>query len=311
MMKLDPQLQPFIESINNARGTPAHLLPPETLREISTAKLVPTVYPPGMTVSDYSVALNSHSINVRVYRAQQQGVSPCLLFLHGGGWVTGNIATHDQICVNLASGADCTVVALEYSLAPENPFPCALDECDGVLQWLLENSAKLQIDPARIAIGGDSAGGNLTAALTLRLRDRNDRFRPLLQLLLYPVLDDNVDRPSYLRNAKAPFLDRAIMIYCLKRYLEEGKHSDNPYALPLKAEDLSNLPDAFVVTCGHDPLMDEGDEYAKRLIQAGVNCEYRHNPSLIHGFLRCIQISAESEKEHRAICQALQRVFAN
>ncbi len=309
-MNLDPQLLPFIEAVEANRERPAHLMTPEELRKLSTAKRAQSSYPPSMSVTDHRVPAGDGNLKVRVYRPGQPGVQPCLLFIHGGGWVTGNIDTHDQICADLAVGAGCTVVALEYSLAPEHPYPQALNECIEVLGWLRANALALNVDCNRMAIGGDSAGGNLTAALTLRLRDEEESFQPVLQLLLYPVLDDNVDRESYIRNAAAPFLDRDIMIYCLGHYLENGKHSNDPYALPLKATDLTNLPDAFVVTCGHDPLMDEGDEYAMRLIQSGVNCEYRHNPSLIHGFLRCTDISSESEREYNAICQALKRAFA-
>jgi acetyl esterase len=305
---LDPGLQPLLEALAAFETRPAHTLSPHELREMLASMAQPTPRPPNVDVTDTWVQGRSSKIRIRIYKPYNSGIRPALLYIHGGGWVTGSLESHDAICAAFASDVGCVVVALDYALAPEAPFPAAFHDCQDVAEWLFQSAASLGIDQTRIAVAGDSAGGNLSAALCLWMRDTDTKHRFCLQLLLYPVVDDNVDRPSYLRNAKAPVLDRDIMIYCLGHYLK-GNDRLNAYALPLKAETLSGLPDAFVATVGHDPLLDEGAVYAQRLVEAGNNCEYRSNPFLVHGFLKHRRISREAEKEYRVICQRLHRQF--
>ncbi|MFB6296440.1 MAG: alpha/beta hydrolase [Halobacteriales archaeon] len=218
-----------------------------------------------------------------MYTPEGEGPFPVLTFYHGGGWVIGTLDTHEPICRALAGAADCVVVSVDYRLAPEHPFPAALEDCYAATRWVSDNAATLHADPDRVAVGGDSAGGNLAAAVAQACRDHGG---PELvhQLLVYPVTDHAFDTDSYAENAEGYFLTRADMEWFWDHYLDSRFDGNNPYASPLRARDLGGLPPASVVTAGFDPLRDEGIAYAKRLDAAGVAVEHHHYDGAIHGF---------------------------
>jgi acetyl esterase len=209
--------------------------------------------------------------------------APGLVFFHGGGWVVGSIESHDRLCRALAHRAELVVVSVDYRLAPEHPFPAAPDDAIAATRWVLENAALLGVDPARVAVGGDSAGGNLSAVVSLALRD--DARRPAFQLLIYPATDLTRAMPSHALFADSYFLSKAAGDWYLGHYLRAPGDATKPLASPLFAGDLSRLPPALVITAGFDPLRDEGKAYADRMREAGVEVEHVCVEGQMHGFL--------------------------
>jgi acetyl esterase len=223
-------------------------------------------------------------IPVRIYQPQGAGVKPVLVYLHGGGWVIGTLDSYDATCRELAQGAGCVVVSVDYRLAPEHRYPAAPEDCYAAVQWVAANAASLGADAKRLAVGGDSAGGNLSAVVSQMARDKGGpaiRF----QLLIYPVTDADFTRRSYVDNAEGYLLTTASMRWFWDHYVPEKAKRAEPYASPLRAADLSGLPPAWVCTAEFDPLRDEGEAYAKRLQQAGVSTALMRFDGLIHGFV--------------------------
>jgi len=235
-------------------------------------------------------------LTLRLYRpvARAAGdAGPAILFLHGGGWVVGDLETHDSLARALAKSSECLVAAVDYRLAPEYPFPAALDDAAAALSWLAGQADALGIDPSRIGVAGDSAGGNLAAVLAILARD--GATPPLaFQLLLYPVCDLSMSHPSYARNGSDYLLTRESMAYFIAAYSGGIDIAGDWRASPLAASDLAGVAPAFVLTAGHDPLCDEGDAYAERLKSAGVPTEHVRMPGQIHGFLTAAAIVTEA-----------------
>jgi acetyl esterase len=221
---------------------------------------------------------------VRIYHPHGAGVKPVLVYFHGGGWVIGTLDSYDATCRELAQGADCVVVSVDYRLAPEHRYPAAPEDCYAALKWVTANAASLGVDARRLAVGGDSAGGNLSAVVSQMARDKGGpaiRF----QLLIYPVTDADFTRRSYVDNAEGYLLTTASMHWFWDHYAPSKPQRAEPYASPIRAADLSGLPPAWVCTAEFDPLRDEGEAYAKRLQQAGVSTTLTRFDGLIHGFV--------------------------
>ena len=234
-------------------------------------------------VKDLEVPGPAGRIPVRVYRPSERTDLPVLVYVHGGGWAICSIETHDVTCRELANAAGCAVVSVGYRLAPEHRFPAAPEDCYAALEWVARHAASIGADPARIAVGGDSAGGNLAAVVSLIARERGGpRLRH--QLLVYPVTDHAFETPSYRENAKGPLLTTEMMRGFWGLYLAREEDGRNPHASPLRAADLSGLPPAQVITAEYDPLRDEGEAYARRLAAAGVPVVQRRYDGMIHGF---------------------------
>ena len=210
--------------------------------------------------------------------------SPCLVYYHGGGWVIGDLDTHDGVCRALASGAQCCVVSVDYRLAPEHPFPAAVEDAATSFQWVVAHADDLHVDPARVSVGGDSAGANLAAVVSLLSRDRSLAM-PAAQVLIYPVTDLTATHPSYERVTVGVPLTAELMRWFRAHYLPEEADQVDWRASPLRAVHLKNLPPAFVLTVGLDPLCDEGIAYAQRLDRDCTQVTHLHLPSQIHGFL--------------------------
>jgi acetyl esterase len=206
------------------------------------------------------------------------------VFFHGGGWTIGDLDTHDVVCRQLANGARCAVFSVDYRLAPENPFPAAVDDCMAATAFVSKNSVSLGIDRKRIAVGGDSAGGNLAAVVSILARDAGGPAIAF-QLLIYPATDQRGGFPSHERNGKGYLLTRESMDFFRACYLPRREDWSDWRASPLLAKDLSRLPPAFVLTAGFDPLVDEGRAYAERLAREGVKVEYREYEGMVHGFV--------------------------
>jgi acetyl esterase len=234
-------------------------------------------------VRDVQIEGPAGPIPARFYRPRPDEFLPLLVYFHGGGWVIGSLETHDNVCRDLAVKACCAVLSIDYRLAPEHPFPAAAEDCYAATVWAHDNAARLGIDAARIAVGGDSAGGNLAAVVALMARDR--KAPPLrFQLLVYPVTCGRMDTPSYRENAEGYLLTSAAMAWFWAHYVPAAAGREECYAAPLRASDLRGLPPALVLTAEYDPLRDEGEAYAKRLAEAGVPAEVRRYEGQIHGF---------------------------
>jgi acetyl esterase len=218
----------------------------------------------------------------RLYRPGS-GTLPLLVYLHGGGWVVGSVAVADPFCRALANASGCAVISVEYRLAPEDRYPAAADDAYGATLWSELHAADLGIDASRIGVGGSSAGGNLAAAVALMARERGAP-KVAFQLLHVPVLDHDFERDSYRRNATGYGLTRSGMRWFWDHYVPDPRLRDEPYASPLRAKDLTGLPPAHIVTAECDVLRDEGEEYARRLRDAGVPTNYVEYPGMVHGF---------------------------
>lgn len=279
-MSIDPELMTVLEA-RMAVAQPAGDL--AAMREGFAATGAALPRPQVGEVSDHRVKTADGEVAVRVYRPQGAAPPPPLLiFLHGGGWIFGDIESHDAACRHLVVDAGCAVAAVAYRLAPEHPFPAGLNDCEAAVTWLLDQAAALGFDETRVGLGGESAGANLAAVLARKLANRPAR-RPALQLLVHPLVDFRFQHPS-LREVQAPGLTVEAMTMMRALYIGEAD-IENPDASPLLAEDLSGLAPAIVVTVEGDPLRGEGEDYALKLAAAGVETTVVRLPGLPHGFM--------------------------
>lgn len=243
----------------------------------------PAVPTPVGGVEDRTIAGPAEDLALRLYRPEGGGRSGALVYFHGGGWVIGDLDSHDETCRRLCRGAGVPVVAVHYRRAPETTYPGAVDDCFAATCWVAENAAELGFDGDRIAVGGDSAGGNLAAAVALMARDRGHP-RLCFQLLIYPVTAADFDTGSYHDNAEGYLLSRRAMQWFWDQYVPDLGQRREPYAAPLAAADLGGLPPALVQTAEYDPLRDEGEAFAQALERAGVAVEHTRYAGLVHGF---------------------------
>jgi len=247
-----------------------------------------------VTTTDFTIPGPAQALRARHYQPDVTGPTPMLVFFHGGGFVVGGIESHDGLCRLISRDAGVQVVSVEYRLAPEHPAPAASDDCYATYLWCVENAARLGADPAKIAVGGDSAGGNLAAVVSQQARD-NRAPLPALQLLIYPVTNFAGDTRSKVLFADGYFLSKIDMDWFRANYLAESKlDPSDPRVSPLLADDLSGLPPALVLTGGFDPLRDEGDAYAAALAAAGVPVDHRTYGSLIHAFANFFPLGGDS-----------------
>jgi acetyl esterase len=293
-MAMDAGAQRVLDLIREAGRPPYETLQPSEARALyrkARALLQPD--PPAVAlVRELAVAAPHGMIPLRLYRGAgttSDQKLPTLMFFHGGGWVIGDLDTHDGVCRHLANAAGCAVVAVDYRLAPEHKFPAAVEDCMRATDWIAANAAQLGLDATRLAVGGDSAGGNLSAVVCLTARDRaaHDRAAPRLcyQLLIYPAVDMAMTHESHRRFTEGLPLTHATAAWFRDLYLRSVADQADWRASPLRAPDLRNLPPAFVLTVGFDPLCSEGEQYSEFLQSAGVAVTYRHLPGQIHGFI--------------------------
>jgi acetyl esterase len=286
MTALDPDCRTLLDMARQA-GRPAF----ETVGHLEARSLFKAGFrvlaPDPMPVAemrDLSLPGPGGAIAARLYRGSAAAILPCVVYFHGGGWVIGDIDTHDPVCRHLAHAAECAVISVDYRLAPEHKFPAAAEDCIAATAWIAEHAAVLGIDPARLAVAGDSAGGNLAAVVALAARDRGAP-RLSLQMLIYPATDFGGDFASYRRHAEGYLLTAATMRWFVAQYLRDPGDAADWRASPLRAPDLSGVAPAYVLTAGYDPLCDEGDAYARRLQEHGVGVQHRRYPDQLHGFV--------------------------
>lgn len=286
-MPLDPQVKALLDFLGVTTLPGIETTTPEAARDrfrtMTAARKQMSTDEPVDQVRDLSIPGPAGAIPIRVYRPAIGGAAPALIYFHGGGWVLGDLDSHDHVCRAIANAVPCAVVSVDYRLAPEAKFPAAVHDSYAALEWVASNADELGIDSGRIAVGGDSAGGNLSAVISHMARDRGGPM-PVYQVLIYPATDMRMVAPSMEENADGPLLTRASMLWFIDHYLNDEKDKIDPLASPLLAADVSGLPPAFVLTAECDPLRDEGEQYGEKLKAAGVPVDIKRYDGMPHGF---------------------------
>ena len=311
-MPLDPQARQFLDEFAAASTPmPWEVGTPAEAREVLRGLQVPPERPIEVArVEDRVADTETGAIPVRIFTPEGTGPFPVLLWFHGGGWTVGSIEESDTTCRSLCRRAGAIVVCPDYRLAPEHPFPAAAEDCHAVTAWVAREAAALGVDGMRIAVGGDSSGGNLAAVIALMARNRGGpRLR--FQLLVYPIVGLPSDgRASYDAYADGHFLTRAGMEWFAEQYVSSPADEDDPLLVPLRADDLSGLPPALVIGAECDPLFDEGVEYARRLSEAGVDCVHSRYNGQIHAFFVLTEQFDAAFAAHDEAAAALKNAFA-
>ncbi|UCE31207.1 MAG: alpha/beta hydrolase [Burkholderiales bacterium] len=286
---LHPQTRALLDLIEQSGIAPTHALSPEQARGAYRDRRAFTQpEPPQVSrVGELQAEGPLGPIPVRAYRplgAGEQALLPALVYYHGGGWTIGDLDTHDTLCRMLANGAGCAVLSVDYRMGPEHRFPAAVEDSISATWWIARNAEALGLDRSRLAVGGDSAGGNLAAVVAITARDRGD-LALAFQLLIYPATDMRRSAPSHRTNGQGYLLTSDTITYFHDHYIDDPAHDLDWRASPLLRDDLSALPPSLVLTAGYDPLRDEGLQYAQRLSEAGNRATYLCFERQIHGFV--------------------------
>ena len=305
---LDADAQAAAQAIATALPKPLRELGPDTARELLATR--PREYPLTAIdqVENLEISSRAGTLRARLYRATVESGAPALLYMHGGGFILGTLDGVDELCRAIAARSGFVVVSLEYRLAPENPYPAALDDCVDAYLWLREHARDLAIDHDRVAVGGDSAGGALAAGLCLALRD-GELPLPMAQVLAYPPVDDSFTAPSWTEFADAPLLTSADSKWLIEQYRgPDYQDRVDPLAAPIRAESLHGLPPALILTAEVDPIRDDAEAYAARLHRAGVAVVTTRYAGVFHGFFTEVGVFAKTEQAIEDVCAYLRRL---
>lgn len=308
-MAVDPQIQALLDK---GTGVPAtHTLPVDAARAQYEARIALMARPAEIAgAHEQAIDGPGGPLRIRIYTPLGTGPFPLLVFFHGSGFVLCSLDTHDGMCRNLCAGANCVVASVDYRLAPEHKFPAGIDDCLHATHWAVAHAAALGANPTRIAVAGDSAGGNMAAVTALRLRDEGG---PALcgQLLMYPVTDYHTPgTPSYEENAEGYGLTRDTMKWFWAHYLNDPSEAAHPHASPLRATNLAGLPPALVITAEYDPLRHEGELYAQKLRVAGVRTALSRYDGVNHGFMFWVGVVDKAGVAMKEACAWLRGAFA-
>ena len=313
--KAEPAMQKVLDALASLKGKPIETLTPEEARKQPTpadaVKKVLTdtgksaVPEAGVTVKDMSIAGPLGNFPIHIYTPEGTGPFPVMVYFHGGGFVLADTKTYDASPRALAKMANAIMVAVDYHKAPEHPFPAAPNDAYAAYTWTLEHAKEINGDPARVAVGGESAGGNLAAVVSMMARDKKAAM-PVHQLLVYPVADANMETPSYRKNAEAKPLSKAMMAWFFKHYSGDPA---NPYALPMKAATLKGLPSATIIAAEIDPLLSEGKAYADRLKKDGVAVSYKQYTGVTHEFFGMGAVVPKAKEAEQFAADALKKAF--
>ncbi len=311
--KLNYRVAIYLKLTNAAENSVRTLNLPveESRRNLAERSASVSSTPPKLaSVKNLKARHGSRDVPLRVYTPGGSALYPALMFYHGGGWVQGGIDTHDSLCRVLAVKSGAVVISVEYRLAPEHPFPAAAEDSYGAFRWVHSQAKLLDIDPEKIAVAGDSAGGNLAAAVTLMSRDR--KGPPIVfQALIYPGVNSSVlDTESYRNFARGYILDKAAVERFIAFYLPDEKDRLHPYASPLLAKDHRFLPPALVITAEFDVLRDEGEAYVEKLKSAGVKARAVRYPGMIHGFVSADKLLPQARRATDEIGAELRKAFS-
>jgi acetyl esterase len=312
-MTLDPQVEYVLQLVEQSPYPELHTVSAAEAREIFeiTAPALNLRPEDVFRTEDRWIDGVEGDIPIRIYTPHEPApgeLLPVLVFYHGGGFVIGSLDSYDNLCRALANRADCIVVSVDYRLAPEHRFPAAVDDGLEAYQWVSDHAGELDGDPRRVAIAGDSAGGNIAAVTAIGIRDEGD-IAPLLQVLIYPVAGGAPETASHYEFAEGLLLTRANILWFYDQYLEQPEDAADPRFAPLLASDLSGLPPALVIVAGHDPLRDEGIAYAEGLKQAGVGVELSNYAGMVHGFVSLANAVDQGKNAIHQVAEALRTAF--
>ena len=324
-MPVDSQIQEILDQYAKFNTPPIPTLSPGNARNLPTlnnavAELVathtskrlmsvasPAPEPVG-SIRHILMPGSETEILARVYTPEAEGPFPALVYFHGGGWVIANLDVYDASCRALCNAAQCVVVSVAYRQAPEHKFPAAVEDANAAVQWVMNNAAQLNCDATRVAVGGESAGGNLATVACLMARDRQG-IMPIFQLLIYPVTNYGYNFLSYNENANAKPLSSDMMPWFWKHYLSNASDGENPYVSPLRFANLSGLPPALIITAQYDPLRDEGEAYGEQLRQAGVMTTISRYDDMVHEFFGLAGMVSKAKLAVDEAGQTLQDAF--
>ena len=314
--KAEPAMQKVLDALGALGGKPLDTLTPQEARKqptpVDAVKKVladtGSSAPPetGVTVKDLMVAGPLGNFPIHIYTPAGKGPFPVMVYYHGGGFVIADTKTYDASPRALSKMANAIMVAVDYHLAPENPFPAAPNDAYAAYLWTLAHASEINGDPARVAVGGESAGGNLATVVSMMARDKKVAM-PVHQLLIYPVVNDDMTNASYQRHANAKPLNKAMMAWFFKHY---GGDAKSPYALPMKAVSLKGMPSATIIAAELDPLLSEGKAYAARLKKDGVAVAYKEYKGVTHEFFGMGAVVPMAKDAEQFAADALKKAFA-
>jgi acetyl esterase len=319
MAKPDAHMKKVLDALASLNGKPIETLTPEEARKqptptdavmkVLTDAGKSTAPDPGVTVKDMSVPGPIGDIPVHIYTPEGKGPFPVMVYYHGGGFVIADTKVYDASPRALAKGAKAIIVSVDYHRAPENKFPAAPNDAYAAYTWVLQHAADFNGDPKRVAVGGESAGGNLATVVSMMARDMQATL-PVHELLIYPVVDNDMTTPSYVQNAGAKPLNKPMMAWFFKHYTAKDDDGKNPYAVPMKAPSLKGLPSATVIAAEIDPLRSEGKAYADRLKQEGVPVTYKLYKGVTHEFFGMGKVVPKAKDAEDLAAKELKKAFA-
>ena len=312
-------MQKVLDALSSLGGKPiASLSPSEARKQPTPTDAVKKVLAetgksaapdPGVTVKDSTVMGKNGSIPIHIYTPEGKGPFPVMVYYHGGGFVIADTKTYDASPRALAKSAKAIMVAADYHQAPENKFPAAADDAYSVYTWVLEHAGEFNGDANRVAVGGESAGGNLAIVVGMMARDKQAQM-PIHQLLIYPVVDNNFDTASYIRNADAKPLNKPMMQWFFSHYSSKTDDANNPYAVPMKAKTLKGLPPATIIAAEIDPLLSEGKLFSDRLVKDGVKVLYKEYSGVTHEFFGMGAVEPKAKQAEDLAAAELRKSFS-
>lgn len=325
-MRLDSDAQAVIDQYDKFEAPPVETLSPENARNNPTLKnavesmaaasamvrtmnvAMPVLPEPVGSITHQLIPSPKGDILARVFTPEGDGPFPVVVYFHGGGWVIANLDVYEPSCRALCNAAEAIVVSVAYRQAPEHKYPAAVEDAHTALQWVLENTERLNGDSARVAVAGESAGGNLATVACLKAQEEGGRL-PAAQLLIYPVTDARMNTPSYEEQREAKPLNAAMMPWFWKHYLESESQGREAYASPMLADSLAGLPPAIIITAENDPLRDEGEQYARRLADEGVTVDFRRYDGVMHEFFGLAGAVGKAADAVKFAAEGLRKVF--
>ena len=308
---MDPQFKKYLKEVKLKQKPVFSISEIEKARMLADERTYSEISKPEKVFNLTDIVIRGYKsdITLRLYKPEGRPPFPILLFFHGGGWVFGNLKTYESFCTQIVNLSSSAVVSVDYNLAPEHKFPEPVEDCYSALIWILKNGSKYGLDPSRLIICGDSAGANISAAITLMARDRGNSSIGY-QVLIYPVVDlSSFDYESFKLFGTGNILNTEDMPWAIERYLNSEDERFNPYVSPTLAKDFSNLPPAYVITAGYDILRDEGHAYALKLIKAGVPVTIRCYKEFMHGFFTMDAVSDAVRPAIVETAEFLKKVF--
>ena len=294
-MSLAPEIDAFLKRLDALNLPQVWQAPVDEIRRNTQGRTITSGPVENiLEISNRFIPGPTSDLPVRIYRPTVATNAPAIVYFHGGGWVLNFLDIYDASLARLANQSGATIIAVNYQKAPEHPFPIPFDDCYATLLWVMENATNLGIDENRIGVAGDSAGGNLAAAVALKARDNDIALS--VQILIYPATDRNFDTASYKENATGYGLSTQAMQWFWDQYLQGSHHDENPYAIPMRAASFKALAPAIIITAQYDPLLNDGERYAELLHRDGVPVLYKGYEGMIHGFFTNMAITPTAQQ---------------